>query len=177
MSKVGEDGRSYQSIEPEDLERLAEIAVRDREDFFQRHPGWAEAFADCVLGVALCQGAAQHYIDGAAGINDFDIYTFYRKHPRKRWYAKRIKAYDYGDSKFGQSLDRPDYVGRRVDCMARAIEADEGEDVITAVRRYLLEAASKTARLLAQKAVVLLSPNCGTVVWPQDSEMDSQRGY
>ena len=166
MSKVGKEGRSYLSLAPEDLERLAEIAIRDREDFFRRHPEWAVAYADRVLGVALCQGAAQHYIDGKTGINDFDIYTFYRKNPRKRWYAKRLKAYDYGDDKFGQSLDQPDWVGRRVDCMARAIEANEGEDVIAAVQQYLREGASETAHLLAQKAVVLLDPDCGTVVWP-----------
>ena len=168
MSKVGEEGRSYLSLEPEDLERLAQIAIRDREDFFERYPEWAEAYADRVLCVALCQGGAQHHIDGKTGINDFDIYTFYRKNPRKRWYAKRLKAYDYGDGKFGQSLDQPDWVGRRVDCMARAIEADEGEDVIPALQRYLREGSSETARLLAQKAVVLLDPDCGTVPWPME---------
>jgi hypothetical protein len=164
VSKVGEEGRSYQRIEPEDLERLADIAIRDREDFFQRHTDWAEAYADRVLAVALCQGAAQHYVDGTTGINDFDLLTFYQRNPRKHWYAKRLKYYDYGDPKFGQSVDRPDYAGRRVDCMARAIEAGEGEDVIAAVQRYLQEGKSKTARPLAQKAVVLLYPNCGTVV-------------
>jgi len=168
MSKVGGEGRSYRRIETEDLAKLAEIDIQDREDFFQRHRDWAEAYANRVLGVALCQGAARYYVDGTVGINDFDIYTFYWKNPRKRWYAKRLKAYDFGDPKFGQSPDRPDYVGRRVDCMARAIQADEDEDMITAVQRYLREGASETARLLAQKAVVLLNPDCGTVVWPME---------
>jgi hypothetical protein len=150
----------------EDLERLAKIARQDRETFFQSSPGWAESYAERALCVALCQGAALHYLDGTTGINDFDVYTFYRSHPQKRWYAKRIKSYDFGDAKFGQSVDRPDFVGRRVDCLGRAIDVQEGEDVITALRRYLQSGKTETARLLATKAIVLLAPACGTVVWP-----------
>lgn len=167
MSKVGAEGRSYRAIENEDLEKLAEIARRDRENFFAKYPEWAETYAERVLGITLCQGAAQHYIDGTTGINDFDIYTFYRKNPDKHWYAKRIKAYDFSDPKFGQSVNRPDWVGRRVDCMGRAIEAGTGEDVISSLRRYLREARSETAKLLAEKAIVLLEPHCGMVVWPE----------
>jgi hypothetical protein len=47
-----------------------------------------------VLCIALCQGAANHFLDGKTGINDFDVYTFYRQNPQKPWYAKRIKNYD-----------------------------------------------------------------------------------
>ena len=171
MSTIGAEGRSFLPLAHEDLERLAEIAHQDLEDFFRRHPQWAEFYGDRVLGVALCQGAAQHHVDGTTGINDFDLYTFFRKNPRKNWYARRLKAYDYGDAKFGQSVDCPEFIGRRVDCMGRAIEADEGEEVVAAIRRYLQSAGSRTAKLLAAKAVVLLDPACGVVVWPvEESE-------
>jgi len=119
--------------------------------------------------VALCQGAALHYLDRTTGINDFDVYTFYRRHPAKDWYGRRIKRRDFGDPKFGQSLDRPEFVGRRVDCCARSIDVASREDVETALRRYLREGRTKTATLLAAKAVVLLEPNCGRVVWPRSS--------
>jgi hypothetical protein len=169
MSKVGAKGRSYHLIELDDLKALAKIACRDREDFFRSYPKWAKLYALRMLCIALCQGAARHYIDGTTGINDFDVYTFYRTRPEKHWYAKRIKPYDFGDPKFGQSVDKPKYVGRRVDCLGRDIDASGGEDAIAALRRYLQAGKTKTARLLAIKAVVLLEPSCGTVVWPVDA--------
>lgn len=166
MSRVGSQWRSYRPIELDDLKRLAKLARQDRKHFFQNHPKWAKAYAQRVLCVALCQGAAKHYIDGTIGINDFDVYTFYRIHPQKHWYAKRIKSYDFGIPQFGRSKDRPNFVGRRVDCLGRDIDANNGEEVTTALRRYLQKGKTKTDGLLATKAVVLLEPNCGTVVWP-----------
>lgn len=168
MSKVDSEGRSYEPIAVEDLEKLAGIAYQDRETFFQDFPNWAELYAQRVLCVALCQGAAMHYIDGLTGINDFDVYTFYKTHPQKHWYARRIKSYDFGNPKFGQSVDRPNFIGRRVDCLGRDINVKEGEDVIMALRQYIQNGKTETARLLATKAVVLLAPSCGTVVRPFD---------
>jgi len=165
MSKVGSEGRSYQSIELGDLHRLLEIAHHDRESFFMKYPGWRKFYGKRVLCVTLCQGAAKHYLDGVTGINDFDIYIFYKKHPQKYWYAKRIKSYDFGNDKFGKSVDKPNFVGRRVDCLSRSIEIKKDEDIQTALRRYLIEGKTETARLLSAKAVVLLEPNCGEVIW------------
>ncbi len=140
-----------------DLERLADIARQDREDFFYRQPEWAKFYRDRILCVALCQGAAQHYIDSTTGINDFDVYTFYEAHTQKAWYAKRIKSYDFGDPKFGKSKDRPDFIGRRVDCLGRSLTLFGDEGVETALRRYLREQKTETYRLLSYKAVVLLN--------------------
>src|SRR5258707_15336273 len=95
--------RSYAAIERVDLVRLAELAKRDRETFFAKRPDWAQFYADRVLGTALCQGAAWHYIRSDVGINDFDVYTFYSANPLRRWYAKRIQSVDFGDPKFGRS--------------------------------------------------------------------------
>ncbi|RJP68894.1 MAG: hypothetical protein C4532_11910 [Candidatus Abyssobacteria bacterium SURF_17] len=149
--------------------KLAAIARKDREQFFQDKPEWA-IYAQRVLCIALCQGAAKHYVDGVTGINDFDIYTFYRSHSEKRWYAKRIKSYDFGNPKFGRSPDRPDFIGRRVDCLGRAIDATDKENIVTALRRYIEQGKTETARLLAEKAIVLLEPDCGKVVWPVEQK-------
>jgi hypothetical protein len=166
MSKVGSEGRSYLSIEISDLYRLLEIANQDREFFFKEHSEWRKLYAERVMSVALCQGAAKHYVDGVTGINDFDVYTFYKKHPRKNWYAKRIKSYDFGNEKFGRSVDKPEFVGRRVDCLARSIEVKKDESIQTALQRYLREGKTETATLLSVKAVVLLEPGCGEIIWP-----------
>ena len=170
MSNVGTQGRSYLSIDFDDLKRLAEIANQDRKEFFRTQPDWGKLYAQRVICVALCQGAAMQYIDGATGINDFDVYTFYKKHPKKNWYAKRIKSFDFGSPKFGKSVDKSDFIGRRVDCLSRSIDVNRKEDAITAVRRYLAEGGTETARLLSAKAVILLEPYCGQIIWPLGSE-------
>jgi hypothetical protein len=168
MSNVGRKGRSFDRIKDPDLARLAEIAVEDRKQFFSDHPEWRSIYANRILCTALCQGAAEHYVNGLVGINDFDVYTFYAAHPARHWYAKRKKHWDFGDAKFGQSVDKPLLVGRRVDLMGRELLASPGDDPVVAVQRYLLTRQTKTARLLAHKAVVLLAPARfrGRVVWP-----------
>lgn len=165
MSIVGPEGRSFKPISLDDLEILLQIAVQDRIVFFEQHPAWSQ-YRDHMICIALCQGAAQHYMDSKTGINDFDVYTFYKKLQSKRWYAKRIKSYDFGNSKFGQSIDKPNYKGRRVDCLARSIDVDTNEDGIAAVQRYLFEQRTKTAQLLARRPVILLQPNLGKILWP-----------
>ena len=165
MSKVDSGGRSYRAIEITDLKRLLLIAQKDQIEFFEKHTEWAKLYSVRKICIALCQGAALHYIDGSTGINDFDVYTFYRKHPARNLYPKRIKSYDFGDPKFGQSQDKPGFVGRRVDCLVRSIDASEGEDVEISIQRYLRDGKTESARLLAAKAVILLKPNCGKVIW------------
>ena len=169
MSKVISKYRSFKKINKSDLRRLAEIAEKDRLDFFNKYPQWKNAFQNRVICIALCQGAAQHYVDNKTGINDFDVYTFYKINSNKKWYAKRIKSYDYNNAKFGQSLDKPQFIGRRVDCLSREIEIKKNESLIAALRRYLKNSETKTANLLSRKSVILLKPKCGYVVWRNDA--------
>lgn len=167
MSEVGPEGRSFRRIAPRDLRRLAQLAEDDRNDFFNRAPGWGRLYARRVLCSALCQGAALFAATGRRGINDFDIYTFYAEHASRRWYARRRATADFGNSKFGQSIDRPGYIGRRVDLMGRALRAEPGADPVRAVQEYLSTGRSKSVGLLSQRAVILLEPAqfLGWLVW------------
>jgi hypothetical protein len=165
MSKVAAALRSFDSIRTEDLRRLLEIAVADRISFFERHPDWRRLYADRVLAVALCQGAALHFCLGERGINDFDVYTFYAEHPRRRWYAKRRAIADFGNNRFGRSSTHPHFVGRRVDLLARSIPASMKTRPAGAIQDYLRAGRTPTARLLAQAAVVLLDPDLSRCIW------------
>jgi hypothetical protein len=80
-----------------------------------------------------------------------------------------VVSRDFGLGKFGRSLDRRDFKGRRVDLIGRSIDARPGESVLSALRRYLRDAKTTSARCLAAKAVVLLDPARlrGTVAWPE----------
>jgi len=161
--------RSYTPIIRMDLVRLFNLARDDRKAFFAHHQDWASLYQGRVLGTALCQGAAMHYMNPNVGINDFDVYTFYAAHPGRPWYAKRIKSVDYGDAKFGQSeISNPKYVGRRVDLMARALDVPPETDIIAAITTYLRAGRTETSRLLVKKAVVILEPvdRLGVIGWP-----------
>ncbi len=79
--------RSHLPLRRVDLERLRDLAVEDRLSFLRRHEDWGRAYSGRVLCVALCQGAAMHYLNPGVGINDFDVYTFYAANPARRWYA------------------------------------------------------------------------------------------
>ena len=160
--------RSYETISVDDLGRLAAIARQDRDARFVRRPRW-QPYADRVLCVALCQGAALHYVDRRNGVKDLDVYTFYAEHPTGTFpYRWRTEA-DFGPSKFGRHPGDPaSFRGRRVDLIGRSLEVPPDADPVEAVRNYLAAERTETARQLARKAVVILEPEPlrGRVVWP-----------
>ncbi len=167
-TKASRPDRSYERITRGDLYRLAEIARLDREDLFARKPRY-RALGERLICVALCQGAALHFVDGENGVKDFDVWTFYATHPNAPDFPwRRRKAVDFGDPKFGPSPDKPDFAGRHVDLLGRSLGGIEGVDPAVILGKYLSEGRTETARRLADKAVVLLEPvdRLGAVIWP-----------
>jgi len=166
-SKVGK--RSYEGIRDRDLDRLGTLASEDRERFFSRNPEISNLYRDRILCVALCQGAALHFVDGKNGIKDFDVWTFFVNHPSRSFPARRpVMNADFGPSSFGRNPDDEGFTGRRVDFLMRGIDCRLGENPVEVLRRYLAEALTTSAWFLAQKAVVIIAPakRLGTVVWP-----------
>jgi hypothetical protein len=53
---MGSANRSYQTIDRKDLERLAELARLDREEFFSRNPTLARLYRDRVLALRYVRG-------------------------------------------------------------------------------------------------------------------------
>jgi len=160
------EARSRKKITDRDLASLAEVARADRAEFFARSR--PSALSNKILCVALCQGAALHYVDGKNGVKDFDVWTFYRGQGKSQFPPRRIVSRDFGHPKFGRSVDRPDYIGRRVDLIGRSIPVRPSESPIAALRRYVTEGKTESARRLAEKAIVLLEPARlrGRIVWP-----------
>ena len=115
---------------------------------------------DEIIAVALCQGAALHYVNGSNGIKDLDVWTFYAKRPTLIRYPRRGPSpRDFGDPRFGQSPDYPRYVSRKVDCFGCSIAFGDDRDPISALRSYLSDQRTPNARELARKAVVLIEPD------------------
>lgn len=161
--------RSNKEITHKDLRRLGEIAKGDRLSHFSLHPETGKLYSNRLFAVALCQGAAMHFVDGKTGIKDFDVWSFYRARPKRMFPPRRRGKADFGNPKFGITETNPDLAGRRVDLMGRSIESSNYSDPVEVLRRYLRAKKTKTAKLLSQKAVILIEPShlLGTIVWPE----------
>jgi len=160
--------RSYERIDPVDLARLSDLATRDREEFFAQKPQMHQIYGARLIFVALCQGAALHYVDGKTGVRDFDVWSFYSAHPEKALPARRKRTVDFGPSKFGRHPADERFLGRRVDLFLRSIPSRPEASAIESLRAYLSLAATQSAKELSKKAVVLIDPHHlrGQVVWP-----------
>src|SRR5205809_611076 len=96
-----DSGRSLARIEMTDLLRLAALAVDAEAELFGRNPQGSGRYAGRLLGRALCQGAALHYVNESNGVKDFDVWSFYAQYDwpfLARWRGTR----DFGPSKFGR---------------------------------------------------------------------------
>ena len=160
--------RSYERITESDLHCLAVIAQADRLDFFIRKPDTGRLYSERLFAVALCQGAALHYLDGKNGIKDLDVWSFYEEHPERPFPYRRRAKVDFGDSKFGTTDGYSHFTGRKVDLIGRSIRNVDRHNPVSTLRRYLRSGTTESARFLAEKAVILLEPThlFGTVVWP-----------
>jgi hypothetical protein len=164
--------RSLERIEIADLLRLAALAADAEAELFRRNPQGSGRYARRLLGRALCQGAALHYVNGSNGVKDFDVWSFYAQYGDwpfpPRWRGTR----DFGPSRFGRYPgDPPRYLGRRVDLLGRSLPVRPGADPADALRGYLAARRTDSARTLAAKAVVLIDPEnrAGEIVWPAAS--------
>jgi hypothetical protein len=166
---VGDLDRSLARIDTGDLLCLAELAADAEGELFLRNPRGSGRYSGRLLCRALCQGAALHYVNGSNGVKDFDVWSFYTEIDGwpfpPRWRGTR----DFGPSKFGRYPgDPPRYKGRRVDLLGRSLPAPFDTDPSDALRRYLSSRRTGTAKALAAKAVVLITPRnrAGEIVWP-----------
>ena len=161
--------RSLARITTADLKRLALLAADGEADLFARNPDRSGRYAGRLIGRALCQGGGVHYLDGANGVKDLDVWSFYAEYQNwpfpPRWHGTR----DYGLSKFGRYPGDVGYAGRRVDLMGRSLPVKLDADPADAIRAWLRGRKSASARALASKAVVLIYPanRIGEVVWPE----------
>jgi hypothetical protein len=178
--------RSNAPVTDRDLARLLSLADEDHAIFTGTRP----EYAGRRVAVVLAQGAAQHHVDGRTGVKDFDVWSFYAAVPGEGFpFGQRKRHVDFGPSPHGRNAYRPDFAdrrrarwerftGRRVDLMVRALPVGPdapAEAVITALREWLTRGSRMSRRgddpmpspwWLAQKAVVMIEPAPGTIVWP-----------
>lgn len=156
--------RLYEPLTIKDLEKLKELGLKEHEEFFERNPHLKEAYYNSLIGIALCQGAASHYLNPKVGIKDFDIWHFYVEDENTNFPNRAKKSIENG------------YKGRRIDFLKRAIPKniyqkypDDPEKVIM---EYLFQRDTKTKNLLLQKAIIGLYPDkiFSKVLWEGEKE-------
>jgi hypothetical protein len=147
----------------EDLARLRDFACH----FFESYH-YTIKFKDQLLGIALCQGAANHYAvcQGAAkryhdlekcGVKDIDIWFFLKKTSDHNFNNRWIQQRDYGESKFGRNPEDEGYVGRRIDFLGRSIDF-KNMSVEGSIRSWIIHGGGNSPNLISQKVVVGLYP-------------------
>src|ERR1700722_15002176 len=159
MPMHADSDRSLKQIDIADLLRLAALAAGAEAALFTRNAQGSGRYAGRLLGRALCQGAALHYVNGSNGVKDFDVWSFYAQYDDWPFPARWRGTRDFGPSKFGRCPgDPPRYSGRRVDLLGRSLPVRPGADPADVLRRYLAARRTASAKALAAKAVVLIDP-------------------
>jgi hypothetical protein len=156
-----EEARSFEKFEPEDLAMLAAIAQQDLQSFIERNPHHSTLSERLIL-VALCQGAAMHYVDGRNGVKDFDVWSFFADDGFSPAYPPRRRGTGlYQGPRFSDST-------RRVDLLGHTLPKPVDADPVAAVTSYLRDPKTESAWQLSRKAVVVISPAhlSGKVLWP-----------
>ena len=161
---------SLERITRADLHRLATLALGYFDDLFKRRPSPSGRFRGRLLVLALCQGAALHYVDRLHGVKDFDVWGFFRSLPNLSFPYRGVHGrLDFGPSRFGRPHDER-YEGRRVDVLGRAIDVQQGEAAVEAVRRWLANGPrGSSAWYLAKRPVIAIYPEAllGQKIWSQ----------
>jgi hypothetical protein len=174
MPMHADSDRSLKQIDIADLLRLAALAADAEAELFTRNPQGSGRYAGRLLGRALCQGAALHYVNGSNGVKDFDVWSFYAQYDDWPFPARWRGTRDFGPSKFGRYPgDPPRYSGRRVDCLGRSLPVRPDADLAVVLRSYLAGRRTRSAKELAAKAAVLIDPEnrVGEIVWPAVSRV------
>jgi hypothetical protein len=114
--------RSFEPISDADLARLCEFALIDLAGLVERNTFTGRRYRDRLLCIALCQGAALHYVNRRNGVKDFDVWSFFAARPAGPFPDRRRVEYDFGPSKFHRHPDdAARFLGRRVDLGSRSL--------------------------------------------------------
>jgi hypothetical protein len=143
-----------------DLRRLAALALGYFDDLFERKPNTGGRFRDRLLLLALCQGAALHYVDGSHGVKDFDVWA---SSGACQTCLFRLAATDGATS--GARASAADYAnryeGRRVGILGRSIDVRRcGGAALAGLR-------GSSPWYLAQRPIIAIYPDLilGRRIW------------
>lgn len=146
------------------LREIQDVALIELARTFHDYNGKYRPYQDRLLAICLCQGAAQHYVDGVSGVGDIDVWFFFRGFGTGKSPVRMNRNFITSSRhKFSQMGERD------VDFCRTVIPMRYQEvDIAETIRLYLAECRNATPTLLAQKAVVGIYREhlFGRVIWP-----------
>jgi hypothetical protein len=159
--------RSFEKIEKADLARLYNLARECLDVMLARNETGKFYSSDRALMACLCQGAAQHFVHGDRGVNDFDVVFFFPTNPHRKFPPRWRGTRDFGPSRFGANPDEPKYSGRRIDVIGRDIPVVSGNSAEETVVAYIRECRTASAHEWATRPLIVLTPGnmLGRIVW------------
>lgn len=159
--------RSFEKLTIEDLHRVKELAIEDLKGFYERRSVTGRLYADRLIALCLCQGAAEHFVRPGHGVKDFDVWAFFSSHPVRAFPYRRRGTADFGPSRLGRHPDDTGFAGRRVDVIGRSLQVRDNQFGMEAVREWLYGGRTQSARLISLRPVVILAPErySGKVLW------------
>ena len=188
MNNISE--RSFEPIEKKDLEHLANLANEDLRKFFDKNRETGRPYKDRPRMLCLCQGSAEHFVHckhrryckyckhcehgkhSRHGVKDFDVWAFFPQDTGKKFPPRRRVTRD-----FWRHPDGGCFKGRRVDIIGRSIECNPKKFTKECVQKWLREGKTCSAKLIAQRPVVVIYPDseCGTVIWDGVGEVPPKK--
>lgn len=159
--------RSFEILTIDDLQRVKELVIEDLKGLYERRSLTGRLYADRLIALCLCQGAAEHFVRPGRGVKDFDVWAFFSKHPVRAFPYRRRGTADFGLSRLGRHPDDTGFAGRRVDVIGRSLQVRDSQTGMEAVREWLCSGRTKSARLISLRPVVILAPErfLGQVLW------------
>jgi len=166
--QINEDVRTYEKLGRNDLQEMRHYALKELNRFYHQvgePPGKYKVYMGKLIAICLCQGAAQHFVDGKTGIKDLDIWFFFKE-------DENVKIPDIKNMRYSVHVSLKNIGEKRIDYLKKSVERDvidvseskKPEDIL---RSYLQNANTHTSKELAKKSIVGLYPDkiFGKIIW------------
>lgn len=168
-----EDMRTYEKLGGDDLQEIRQYAIEELNRFLYKvgNPeGKYKVYKKKLIAICLCQGAAQHFLDGKTGIRDIDVWFFFEE-------DANVRIPDRRNMRCSKYKSLKNIGEKKIDFLKKGIKRDivnmskskKPEDIL---RSYLQNANTRTSQELAKRPAVGLYPDkiFGKVVWKGRSQ-------
>jgi hypothetical protein len=161
--KGKDEVRTYEKLTKEDLKEIEQYAKEELKRFLNKEK--YKVYENKLIAICLCQGAAQHFVNGKTGIKDIDVWFFFEE-------DKDVKIPNFKNMRKSVSKKFTNIGEKRIDFLKKAIKEDiinksESEKPEDILKSYLQNGNTSTSKHLAKKSVIGLFPTeiFGKIIW------------
>ncbi len=150
--------RTYPKLTCDDLKNIRDFVLSvELPRFLSMKEEKYSVYRDKLIAIALCQGAALHFIDKKNGVKDIDVWFFFEE-------DEKVKIPHRNNMLKSYCIECPNFGVKRIDCLKKMISLTiigmaGSKDPLQVLRTYLKHAGTQTAYFLSQKPCIILYPN------------------